>query len=184
MARVKTITKARRSKRQRLCNQCRHEIQAGETYRYVRKKTGPASGFTLFWCADHHPRPSDLMSGRAAELTGLAESLDDGLAGVKDGDITGIVDGLEDVDSVQDFYEELREAAENIEDAFNAAVPQSDVLNEAADAIEEWYERLAEVKGDAEMAVTEGSTDPDIFRELLEQANEAIGEVPDVEFSA
>ena len=90
-----------------------------------------------------------------------------------------------DCDSVQGFYEELREAAKNIEDAFNAAVPQSDVLNEAADVIEEWYERLAEVKGDAEMAVTEGSTDPDIFRELLERANEAIGEVPDdVEFSA
>ena len=56
MPRINSVQSARASKKERRCATCRHEIQAGETYRYIDKKTGPRSGYRVIFCSSQLPQ--------------------------------------------------------------------------------------------------------------------------------
>ena len=145
MAKVQTINKARKSTKPRLCKECRHEIQVGETYRKIAKKTGPRSSFTLFFCQDHHPRTSDTLSGRSAELAGITESYSDATVncGEDKSDIETYKSALSDMaESVKGLAEEIKESAENMEQGFGHETQQTEAMNETATNLEEWGDNL------------------------------------------
>ena len=185
MARVQTVNKARASKRQRKCTLCGHEVQAGESYKYIDKKTGPRSGFTLFFCSQHNPRGSHLASGRESEILGMCEGFEDELGGVNDSEAlaSAIASFREDLEM---FAEEVREAAQSIEEHFDYT-PQSEAMGETADAIEEWageFEDLEDQCGEEDQQDEDEDWDEQAhFDELQAEAGDLLSNMPELNFT-
>ena len=77
MAKINSVKSARASKKARSCTICSHEVEVKESYKYIEKKTGPTTGYTLFFCYEHNPKLSHTMSGRAAEAQQAIESFEE-----------------------------------------------------------------------------------------------------------
>ena len=185
MARLRTVQRARASKRPRHCAHCQHEVQIGEAYRYADKKTGPRSGYRVIWCKDHTPRPSELASGRRAELMGLQEGMTEGLQAV-DPEPEDWREGMMeigqalDVDAVQELQGSLDDAAQAIEDGFGHGTAQSEALEQAAAEIGDWGEELEYVR----QSVDHADATRDEFEQILDSAWEAVNAMPEPEFTA
>ena len=165
MARTTYVQKARPSKEPRLCKICAHEVQPGEPYKYVAKKTGPYSSIKLIFCHRHHPRGSHLASGRAAELLELVESFED--AGATIDDPAGAAEALECLaDDVDGLIGDLNESADNIESGFGVETEQCTTLREAASELEQWLEEFRYATEDS---------DEDEIEAALEAALDAPG---------
>ena len=75
MFRVKHVKAAQHSEKRRNCSTCDHEIQVGESYKYVDKKTEPKNSIRLNFCYAHYPKPSQLASGQKADLMLITEGV-------------------------------------------------------------------------------------------------------------
>ena len=147
MPRINSVQSARASKKERRCATCRHEIQIGETYRYIDKKTGPSSGYRVIFCSIHFPRPSQLLSGRAAELAAIFESIQDAFDEAQS--VADVAEALHSAaEEGRSLAEDIRSAAESIEDGFGHETQQSENMKETADNIDEWAERIEEAARD------------------------------------
>lgn len=141
MARVKHVKKARASKRPRICLLCPHEVQVGEPYKYIAKKTGPRSSQTLVFCKDCNPRPSHSLSGRSAEWASIRESFDDDKG--SDPSPEQMRDALDGYgSSMNEFAEEISEAAQAIEDGFEHPTMQSEAMSGTADEFQDLASRI------------------------------------------
>ena len=184
MARIITIKRARASKNPRPCVICHHEVQPGESYRYIDKKTGPRSGYRLNFCFKHDPRPSHRLSGRAAELQQIIEDAEDALAAPET--VKDVADALRNAaEEAEMLADDIRTSAQSIEDGFGHETPQTESMNEAAENIDEWVEKLRDVaqeihdedNQDDEEAEAENQDqqreNPTTLKSLEEASNEA-----------
>ena len=154
MARVRHVKLARKSKKTRKCRVCGHEIEPGESYKYVAKKTGPRSSITLTWCAIHSPKPSDLLSGRSAELACITEAFESSLSEIDENtedqekiklNVSTLKSICEDTASaVEDLADDIRESAEAIQDGLGHETSQSENMTNTADELETWRYELSE----------------------------------------
>lgn len=145
MAKIQQVKAARASSKPRRCRSCQHEVQPGESYQFIDKKTGPRSSLRLIWCRWHQPRLSDTLSGRAADLARITEAYADEVAplAVKPESLEALADALEQsCNDVRDLANEIREGAESLEAGFNHPTAQSEAMQETAEALDEWAERL------------------------------------------
>lgn len=201
MARVRHIQKAQASTKTRRCRACGHEIQPGEPYKYVDKKTGPRSGHRLIWCQEHSPKPSDLASGRTADLMVMVEGFDATLTvtrEIKDNRermeaLSGDLDGF--IEEIEGFAQEIRDGAESIEDGFGHPTSQSEAMSETADAFDEWAEGVRQAQSEIDSRISnadededeegnyeegEGPISDDEADDLFGQAEEALNQEPDL----
>ena len=171
MAKVQHIKKARASKKPRRCVTCQHEIQVGESYKKVAKRTG-RGGYTLNFCADHHPRPSHLLSGRSAELAEVVESAEGWLERVERGEeeLAVALDSIKE--DIGNFAADIRESAENMEEGFGHSTAQTEAMSGTADTLEEWAERFGELDEES-----------DDIESVIEEARELIAEEPTLELT-
>ena len=141
MARIKTVKKARASKKPRRCTICQHEVQLGESYKFIEKKTGPRTSLTLTFCDGCNPRPSHLLSGRAAEYQRILEDYQYATKETNE----EMKDALDDLaNNIADFASELDESGQAIEDGFGHATSQSEAMRDTATTMKEWAEKLSE----------------------------------------
>ena len=151
MAKVKQITKAGKSTKTRRCTICGHEVQVGESYKFVSKRTGPAGGYRLIFCSDHSPRQSHLLSGRSAQLARIGEDFTDTINAL-DVDGENIMGELSDAltsaaDEVESMSDEIKDASSSLEEGFGHATAQSEAMAETATELSDWAERI---RGNAE----------------------------------
>ena len=128
MARVTEVKSARAAQKPRVCKVCRHEVQVGEPYRYVAKKLA-YGGIKLIFCKDHYPRPSDLASGRTAELALILEGFEDDAKDTPEeaaDALTALADG------VQGLADDIEASADNIDASFDCS-PQAEAMHQTAD---------------------------------------------------
>lgn len=174
MASVKHIKKARQSKRQRACAICRHIINVGESYKIVSRRSG-SRGIKTFFCQSHSPRPSHLLSGRSADLASIVESIEDGIQSA--GDDTEALQSVmqEAASDIEDFAAEIQESADNIEDGFGHSTMQSEAMADTANNLEEWAVKFTDLADEIDTA------DDDSDFDYFEEANDLIGEQPELE---
>ena len=139
MARVQTVAAARASTKPRICRQCQHEIQTGEPYKFVAKKTGPRSSVRLIWCREHFPKQSDLLSGRASDFARITEGFDE----AKKDSLTGMQSALSNLsEDIREFAQDIKDSADSIEQGFGHPTAQSESMSNTADELEQWADRL------------------------------------------
>lgn len=190
MAKVKQVKSARASTKRRVCRQCQHEVQVGEAYKYIDKKTGPRSGIRLIFCHRHHPRGSDLLSGRAADLARITEDYDDQVNSIEatPGSLPQIAEALESAaEEVRRLAGEIRESAEAIQDGFGHSTAQSEAMTNTADELDEWADRMDQHKDDvAGWSVDEDSTEEqnlEKVQELFGDADSLMSEEPELQLT-
>ena len=142
MARVQRIKKARVSKKRRSCRICGSEVQLGESYKKIEKKTGPRSSQTLIFCHQHEPRPSHSSSGRSSELAEMQEDYEDGMKIAGD-DLTDQAEALSAFASgIEELSGSIRESAESIESGFGHSTAQSEAMASTAEELETWAQEM------------------------------------------
>ena len=150
----------------------------------VAKRTGPAGGFKLFFCADHEPRPSHLSSGREQEALEIVESVEDDLAGLADNpdDALARVDETlaSAAEMIETLREEIEEGAANIEDGMGHATAQSEAMEETAYALEEWGDKFTSYAEELPEALDE---DEFTLEGIVETVHGLLAEIPDIEVS-
>lgn len=154
MARVSYVKKARASKFTRRCKRCGHVIEAGEAYKYADLKTGPTSGYTIYFCSEHNARQSDLTSNdRLSRLYAAQESVEDVLSG--DWDFASLASALESAaDEAESVAEEYEESASNMEEYFQGSY-QVDEIREKGEACTEWAQELRDAAQEIEQMTDE-----------------------------
>ena len=206
MARINTIQKAKQSKKDRRCKGCGHIVQPGESYKYIDKRTSyPRFGSVrLIFCQSCHPRPSDTLSGRAAEVAKMEEDFSGSVQSATTTD--DLRSALEDLKSeIESMKETFEESAENIESGFGHATERSDRMGEIAGELDEFAsnldtvisdledyeddEEVEELDDDAEIEIDtnlpeepieEKESWEDFFEAQKATAEEAASEMPDV----
>ena len=180
MAKMTTVQAARASQKVRKCNRCRIEIQVGESYRYVDKKVG-RSGYRLIWCAAHYPKPSDLASGRTAELMAIVEDASEGITtagnqGEPRDRLESLRDALGDASSdIEGMADEIGGGADNIEEGFGHSTAQSEAMSEARDNLQSWQQTIDDIHDEIETALNE-STVQDYTEEQDDEEQDDITE--------
>ena len=197
MARVRHVQKAQASTKTRNCRRCGTPIVAGQPYKYVKKRSGPRGGFTIFYCGQHSPKPSELASGRTADLLSMTEGFDETMtANSKTEDPTERIQNLSSdlesfISEIESFGEEIQNGADNIEDGFGHSTAQSEAMAETAEAFTEWAEevrrvqeeideRLRSVEDDDEDDEDSGPLTEEQADDLWSQAEEALAQEPDL----
>lgn len=181
MAKLHRITKAGISKKTRTCRVCQHQVQPGEGYKYMDRKTGPRSGYRLFFCFVCVPKPSHHASGRTQELMEITEGAEEAV-----GKVDHSQEGMEDlwitiedvVSSINSLAEEIRDSANAIEDGFGHETQQSTNMSETADNLETW---AGELEGAGERA--EDIDNNDDAEELISEIQGMLGDVPELELT-
>lgn len=190
MPRINHIKRAKASTKQRLCLICGHEVQVGEAYKYIEKRTGFRSGsIRLIYCYQHSPRPSHMASGRTAEFLGLQEGIEEDInsfasklfderGGVIDHLTSEDIDNLRQIaetaeDNINTLREEIEESVQNIENGFGHSTPNSEAMTETADGLMEWQEKFRTVKDDLSGDSIEEGKDP------IEEIRTALEDVPE-----
>ena len=175
------VQKARGSKRPRICRICGYEVTPGESYRYIRKRVGLRGTAVFHYCFRHHPRPSHLLSGRQAELASMTEGLEDALEGSDD-----IKEAIQTLCmDLESFIEEIESGAQNIEEHFGET-DQSAAMNSAAEELRPWLDDLQALEQEIpeEYNPEEDAEDDDESEDYAQRAADALGDMPDVSFSA
>ena len=188
MPKVKTVKSARPSAKTRRCRRCGHEIQVGEEYKHFSKKTGPRSSVTYNYCANHYPRRSELMSGRAAELEAIIENYDDDMKKCKaytQGTLKELVTILNTTQNdITSLADDIEDAATNIEDGFGHSTAQSEAMTDTASELHEWADSIQEVIDTIEVWEPEDPEDEDgtekEIEDLFLEAEMAINEQPEL----
>lgn len=181
MPRVNFVQKARRSKRPRNCRICGHEVAPGESYRYIRKRVGLRGTAVFHYCFRHQPRPSHLLSGRQAELASIADGFEDAL---NEGD--DIKEAMETLCmDLESFIEEIESGAQNIEEHFGET-EQSAAMNSAADELRPWLDDLQNLEQEIpqDRDPESDAESDDESEDYAQRAADALGDMPDVSFSA
>ena len=180
MARIQHIKKARASKKTRRCRTCQTDIQVGEYYKKIAKKTGPRSSFTAYWCYRHNPKYSDTLSGRSQDLAIIQEDFDEAMSKSSGEPSDGFVDitqALEDgANSVEEMGEDIRLSAESIEDGFGHSTAQSEAMTETADEFDTWASEIRDVAARAD----EFEKTDDGLAEYTTEAEEVMQQTPDL----
>ena len=173
MARVTEVKSARAAQRPRHCLICNYEVQVGEPYRYVAKKLG-FGGVKLIFCKDHHPRPSHLASGRAAELAEILEVFED-----DDKDtLSDAVDALSALaDGAQALAEDIDQSADNIDEAFDYS-PQAEAMHDTANELTEWADRINEAAEELRR-----SSEDELGDDWFDAARDIVDEVPELDLT-
>ena len=172
MPRIKHIKKARKSSRDRNCRICAHTVQPGESYKFLAKRTGPRSSTKYFYCKDHHPRPSHMLSGRTAELTEMVEGFDDS---INEG--IAIRESLESFNAdLESFIDDVQNGASSIEEYFGQT-EQSSAMDDAAEQLRNWLEELHDIENSL-------PEDDEIEDGIVSQVQDLISSQPDVNFTA
>ena len=185
MARVKTIKKARQSKKERRCTRCSYIIQPGETYYSIAKMVFPRGGYTVYFCYNHYPKPSDILSGKQSDYARMHEEFDDAVGNATSGD--DLVAALTDLESaVTEMSEEYGDSASNIEDGFGHSTYQSEMMESNRDNLaayaDEINNAIADVENnDDDVDDDDEDNDYDRLDELREVANAVLGNQPDLE---
>ena len=151
MARINTIKKAKQSKKDRRCKGCGHIVQPGEGYKYIDKRTSyPRFGsIWLIFCQSCHPRLSDTLSGRAAEVAEMEEDFFESAMNATTTD--DLRSALEDLKSeVESMKETFEESAGNIESGFEHATERSERMEEIANDLDGFVSELDTVIGNLE----------------------------------
>lgn len=167
--------------RRRACRRCGHEIQVGEAFKYFSKRYGG----TTFYCAAHSPRPSEMTSGKTAQLLAIGEALEDAVADAETPEDvkTALEQARDDAESLKDEYEE---SATNIVDGFGHETYQSEELAEKASEIETWMDELesaiSQVDVD-ELEQDEGESDEDFEQRKSDALDEARSAAEDAQSS-
>ena len=148
MARIQSIKRARGSKYPRPCWMCRDEIQVGDPYRKIEKKTGPTSKQVLNFCkkSECAPRTSHTLSGRSQQLAEIQEAYEDGTRDEAGDDPAVVAEVLSTMaDSIRELAEEIEEAGQAIEDGFGNSTMQSEAMAETAQELSQWADDLADL---------------------------------------
>ena len=182
MPKVKNITKASKSTKVRRCAICGHEIQVGEPYKFVAKRTGPAGGYRLIFCKDHRPRQSHLLSGRSAELAQITEGFDDSVRQLNQHDrdsLPDVVTALNDAaDEIDNMAGDIMGSAESLEEGFGHPTGQSEAMTETANELGVWAELIRARATEIDSADPDDEeTTPD---DHISSAEEVMGEGPDL----
>ncbi len=180
MARIKTIKKARESKKDRNCSRCSHTIQPGESYYSIAKKVYPAGGYIIFYCSNHYPRPSDTLSGKQSDYARMHEDFEDSINSATISE--DLIQALQDLqESISTLSSDYGESAENIEQGFGHPTYQSEIMESNHDNLEEYSDTI----NDQIHSLKNDSDSDDIseeqFDELRELASSVIEEQPDLE---
>jgi len=188
MARINHVKRARASKRERRCR-CGQVVQPGEAYKYINKKTGPRSGYMMYFCYRCTPRPSDTMSGRAAQMAQIEEDYYDAVGqAVEIDDLLSA--GAATANDIEEFADEIAEAAENMESGFGHSTAQTEIMTETADEIREWAVTLREYaegwnEEDCESYYEDEHCDPeDHWQQVADQLDEIMSDQPSLELQA
>ena len=181
MPKVKNITKAGKSTKARCCAICGHEIQVGEPYKFIAKRTGPVGGYRLIFCKDHQPRQSHLLSGKAADLAQITEGFDDSVGRLNQHDrasLPDVVSALESAaDDIDSMAEEIMGSAESLEQGFGHPTGQSEAMTETANGLGEWAEQIRAKATEIDGADPDDEeTTPDDY---ISSAEEVMGDEPD-----
>ena len=187
MPRVREVKSARASKKPRRCSRCVHEIQPGEPYRYIAKKTGPRTGIRVFFCRNHHPRGSDLLSGRAADLARIIEGYDDAVLKLEaeQDHLPDLQTALSDAaGEIEQMADEIRDSAQSLEDGFGHPTAQSEAMNETANELEQWKERIEEQAQAIEnWELEEDASEDDVesqIQGMFDEAGSVMSEEPEL----
>ena len=176
MARIKHVEKARTSKLSRRCVMCPHEVQVGEAYKYIAKKTGPYSSTKLIFCQDCTPRTSHLLSGRSAEMASNVEGFIDSVS--EDVDFDALSEALNDlISSTESMTTEIEEAANGIEEGLGHPTAQSEAMQETAYGLYQWKDSLQAVLDEVDGRESDGA---DTYERLYEEAIGAVDEEPEL----
>ena len=192
MARLTTVKAAKASKRRRVCVLCGHEVQIGETYRYIEKRMG-RSGHKVNFCHACQPRPSHYASGKTADVLVIGEDFDAAIAQTTAPE--DIATALETAKSAAEAVaEEYEEAAQNQEDGFGHPTTASEENREKSENLMEWVSTLenaleeiqnvldersgADEEEEEEETDEEPETEEDFYERILDLANTAIQECP------
>lgn len=143
MAKLHTVAKARPSTKARKCRRCGHEVQLGESYKYLDKRMGFARYSTqrVIYCHQHFPKQSELASGKKATLLAIGEVLAECINAAEDAsDLEAAMEvAAQDANSLADEYDE---GADNIEEGFGHSTEQSDAMREQGDELRNWADEL------------------------------------------
>lgn len=177
MARLFTVKKARKD--QGPCHRCGEPIKAGTPYKYADKRVS-GHGFAsirLKWHEGCQVRQSELMSGFAAEVQAIVESMEDDLAGVTcTSDLQTALECC--ASSVQDLASETREKFDNMPEGFQQG-DTGQLLESRADALDEWGSELENAAQEMEEDKEEGVTDEEWLGGRQERAQEAVDSFQD-----
>lgn len=164
------------------CGKCGKEIEVGHPYKWIKPKSGPYGGRTLYRC-DACPtwqvwEYSSSMSARLAQIShnffdavDSAESMDD---------VTTALSSA--ADEIRDLASEKRESAENIESGFGHPTEKSEELSQIADDLESWADEVEqdEVPESSEYGCTvcegEGEVDCDECEGQGEGGSDLVGD--------
>ena len=185
MARIKTVKKARQSKKNRICSKCAYTIQPGESYHSIAKMVFPRGGYMVYFCHDHYPRPSETLSGKQADYARMHEDFDDAIGNATSPD--DLLGALQDLDtSVTELSEEYRDSATNIEDGFGHPTYQSEIMGTNSDSLSEYSSHITQILSELENDINSNDEDSDDdgnnkLDDLLELVNTVTEEQPDLE---
>ena len=122
------------------CEKCGWEIKVGESYKWIKPKSGPYGGRTRYRCSTcRNWRPSETTSSTIKGIVYSAqENFDDITSGLNpEGGLDAIIEAINDVaEGYREAAEAARESASNIEDGFGHPTFQSEELEERADSLE------------------------------------------------
>jgi hypothetical protein len=124
------------------CGKCGITIEVGHAYKWVKVKSGPFGGRTMYRCqACPTWRESELTSSKMAGVYAAQEHLGDSISGCESvDDLSVLADDVARM--IREVSEEYRESAENMEEGFGHSTAMSDELNEKADALEGWADEI------------------------------------------
>lgn len=158
MARITTVKSARATPMPRVCRRCSYTIQVGDTYRYFKKRYGGTS----IYCEKHHPRASEMTSGKTAALLAIGEGLEEGMKAASVEDLASALETA--AGEAENLADEYQESADNIVEGFGHETFMSEELQEKADEVREWAEALSSAAteaGDLEVDESEKPEPPD-----------------------
>lgn len=160
------MTRVYRVQKSRVERRCKagHVIPAGTPYSYA---TPGFRGRTIYACADHPFRPSDLTANDLlSRYYSAVEGLEDALAAWDGAEVSSLIDDLEAAESdIQECTNEWESQLENMGVLSEGDTGQQ--IQERLDGASEWQVALIDARGQLEDL--EEGFDPDDARNIVEE---------------
>ena len=133
---------------------------------------------TIIFCFQHHPKPSQLSSGRQSEFEAIVEGIEEDLTRSSDpGDVRiALEDGAEQIDN---FIEGLEEAKQSLEDGLGHSTAQTENMEQTIRDLQDFKSEIDTLKDEIDMTEEH---DPDEWadREWDSEARDKLAEAPEI----
>lgn len=137
-----TVADKSRPKPNIKCGKCGVEIKPGMPYKWVKTKSGPYGGATMYRCADCPSwKQSELSSSKMSGVYAAQEMLDEQIINCESvEDLQALAGDLAEM--IRDVANEYEESARNIEDGFGHSTSMSEDLEQRANDLNSWADDI------------------------------------------